>query len=585
MSETETETKTGAAAFGGYLDFWGDTGDPGRSLLCGWLGHPWRAVASGQGLALRMHTAGGIVQTQALGLVFARADIAAIGFGVLLLADAPAAVMDGLRCVDVTLGQRQCRMTVAPAAQALDRMALREAAHPLLLRAAPVDHRRVALACLEMGEDGYAGAEPRVTLRVDAVLDCTPAGALILGSLRTAEPDIGQATLVCGGERRRVAPERLALGPMTAHGDQAASVSVACLADPGAPRDGERWLEVALAGGLVARTRLPATRRADRAALLDALAAFGAARDADAVFDHVAGPAIGALHAAARAVPARTGQAAFGRQPAAPHASLVIPLHRRIDYMEVQLALFSAQACMVGAEIVYVVDDPPLQEAALAAAEGACRRLGVACRLVLPRRTLGFAGASNAGLRAARGRFVCFMNSDVFAGPPDWLTRLIARLEADPRLGLVGPMLLFPDGAVQHQGMVLEPVAERASWSYPRHVGKGLRPRGAGLAACDAITGACMVLRRALAETLGGFDEAFVVGDFEDADLCARAAALGLGCAVDADVRLVHLERKSQGADAPWRAGATLYNAWLHQRRWLAPAPPAALRARGRKRA
>jgi len=86
-----------------------------------------------------------------------------------------------------------------------------------------------------------------------------------------------------------------------------------------------------------------------------------------------------------------------------------------------------------------------------------------------------------------------------------------------------------------------------------------------------AITAACMMLRRAEADELGGFDEDYVIGDFEDSDLCRRLAARGLGCAVDPAVRLYHLERRSQvGAAQRWRMNMTLYNAWLHQNRWFA---------------
>jgi GT2 family glycosyltransferase len=70
---------------------------------------------------------------------------------------------------------------------------------------------------------------------------------------------------------------------------------------------------------------------------------------------------------------------------------------------------------------------------------------------------------------------------------------------------------------------------------------------------------------------VGGFDEVYVIGDFEDSDLCLRLRALGFGCAVDPEVQLYHLERKSQVSSAAmWRQNLTIYNAWQHQRRWAA---------------
>jgi GT2 family glycosyltransferase len=88
---------------------------------------------------------------------------------------------------------------------------------------------------------------------------------------------------------------------------------------------------------------------------------------------------------------------------------------------------------------------------------------------------------------------------------------------------------------------------------------------------CNAITGAAMMMQRDFAAALGGFDEGYVVGDFEDTDLCFKVAAAGRTLAIDTSVRLFHLERKSQaGSDQRWRQNMTLYNAWRHQRRWQA---------------
>ena len=79
-----------------------------------------------------------------------------------------------------------------------------------------------------------------------------------------------------------------------------------------------------------------------------------------------------------------------------------------------------------------------------------------------------------------------------------------------------------------------------------------------------------MVLERGLAKEIGGFDEAYLLGDFEDSDMCMKIRERGLKCAVDLDVQLFHLERKSQApSNHHWRQNLTLYNAWIHQRRWF----------------
>ena len=62
-----------------------------------------------------------------------------------------------------------------------------------------------------------------------------------------------------------------------------------------------------------------------------------------------------------------------------------------------------------------------------------------------------FGEANNIGVEAARGRFVCLLNNDVFVSP-GWLEALLDGLKATPDVGAVGPVFLFPDGTIQEAG-------------------------------------------------------------------------------------------------------------------------------------
>lgn len=549
---------------GGYVDVWGDAGTPDCSIVCGWVGQPWKAALTNGRLLLDCKAAAGVVQASATACVFVRSDVAAIGVGVVLVCHVPPAVLAGLEFVDVAGANPPCRLRLAPGAQRLDAEAMREAVRPLVLRAAPPEHRSIALATLDLAEDGYRRSTG-LAMTISAVLNA--AGTLVIGSVAVNDGVIKDAALLAGKRRAAIDPARiLCRAPQqTASGLRLPFM----LRAEAASQDEPLWLEVTLDDGTAGRAALPPALPDHRETLLQALAAIDPDADIDRQFDAIMGPAIAALQASQAALPVRMTQVQFGAGPANPQVSLVIPLHRRIDFLEVQLALFSAQPCMVDTDIIYVVDDPGRQAEARTLAASAFARFGLPFRLLQPSRNLGFARASNAGLAAARGALACFMNSDVFPETPDWLTRLSARLAQDGALGLVAPMLLFPDGSVQHRGMVLEAMAQFGGWRFPRHVDKGMRPNGAGLARAEAVTGACILMRRKLAEKLGGFDEGFVIGDFEDSDLCLRAARAGFASAVDLDVRALHLERQSQSPDAPWRLGATLYNAWRHERRWF----------------
>ena len=287
-------------------------------------------------------------------------------------------------------------------------------------------------------------------------------------------------------------------------------------------------------------------------------------------YDRVLGPSVASLNRERLRQRPEQEVITFGAVPERPELTVIVPLFGRMDFLEYQLAFFSRHRGGMAHEFIYVVDDPALQRTAETLAASVFSRFGTPFRLVVLSRNVGYAPVNNIGLELARGEFVCLLNSDVFAGTPDWMERLVARLRADPSLGAVGPLLLFEDDTVQHLGMRFEPMPEFAGWLFPRHERKGWRrPGEGGLRRCLAITGACLVISRAVLEELGGLDESFVIGDFEDADLCMRLARQGLACAVDLDVSLYHLERQSQaGPEERWRMNLTLYNAWVHERRW-----------------
>ena len=147
---------------------------------------------------------------------------------------------------------------------------------------------------------------------------------------------------------------------------------------------------------------------------------------------------------------------------------------------------------------------------------------------------------------------------------------MLDTLDDELNVGIVGARLVYEDGTLQHDGCMFERLPEFGNWPFPMHPGKGRSiERKVDVADAAIVTGACMVIRRALAVDLGGFDEGYVIGDFEDADLCLRIVDKGLRCVVENRAELYHLERQSQNRQAnAWRMNLTLYNAWHFQTRW-----------------
>ncbi|GAA4965537.1 hypothetical protein GCM10023225_05800 [Kineococcus glutinatus] len=177
---------------------------------------------------------------------------------------------------------------------------------------------------------------------------------------------------------------------------------------------------------------------------------------------------------------------------------------------------------------------------------------------------LGFAVACNQGAAAARGEVVVFLNNDVEVAK-GWLEPLLGVLDQDPSVGAVGSLLLYPDGRVQHAGVLL---AELSSCPLgPIHLHYGGSPDSADVLTrrpYPAVTGALVAVRRAAFEQVGGFDEDYWNG-YEDVDLCLALAERGWGVVYEPASVAVHHESQS----GPERHVKEDENLRRFVRRWL----------------
>ena len=172
-----------------------------------------------------------------------------------------------------------------------------------------------------------------------------------------------------------------------------------------------------------------------------------------------------------------------------------------------------------------------------------------------------FAAQSNLGAAASGGDILLFLNDDVVPVNRGWLRELVAPLD-DPRIGIVGPLLLYPDQGVQHAGMYL---------GFNGLAGHALRgaklPRGdyGFLASAPrevmAVTGAALSMRRADFDRLNGFDQNLFALYIQDVDLCLRAHFSGLAVVYNPRAILLHMESTS--------VKATLVDPWMTRRRAL----------------
>ena len=266
----------------------------------------------------------------------------------------------------------------------------------------------------------------------------------------------------------------------------------------------------------------------------------------------------------------------YGTMPENPRLSIIVPLYGRFDFMETQLALFADDPAFVtDIELIYVVDDPRLQRGISTAAILYEQLFGVPFKVLYYDHNLGYAGANNVGAAVARADHMLLLNSDVFPAAPGWCARMLDRFETLPGCGALGARLLYADGSLQHDGMVHVQASFLDNLYICDHPGKGGPPMpvDADTATVEVActTGACLMVRRSDYEAIGGFDESYLIGDFEDSDLCLALIEQGLKSYVARDIELYHLERQSQsiGFDASWKHQLTIYNGWRHQNKWV----------------
>lgn len=170
-------------------------------------------------------------------------------------------------------------------------------------------------------------------------------------------------------------------------------------------------------------------------------------------------------------------------------------------------------------------------------ASGALVRLSViGARFVFNDVNLGFGGAMNQAVAAARAPAVCLLNPDTEV-QPGWLGPLLSRLDRDVRCAAVTSLLLDPDGGIQEAGAVIDGSGHTHAVGGPSWelAASALGPRQ-----IDYASAACLVVRTAAFREIGGFSPEFFPAYFEDADLALRFRAAGWSMWLEPESRVVH---------------------------------------------
>lgn len=286
----------------------------------------------------------------------------------------------------------------------------------------------------------------------------------------------------------------------------------------------------------------------------------------------------GSGHPALRyARPPGTHPLAGGRphQPAAPtpQVSILIPTRDQLPSLQRCIESLFEQTPDIAFELI-LVDHLSTDAEARAFLAGLPAVVPDRIKVIPAEGDFNFCALINLAARHARGDFLFLLNNDTAALHPEWLFALLAEME-DPAVGIASPRLLFPDGRIQHAGAVL---GLFGTADYP-WVGTAMDDPGyleqlAHTREVSAVSGAALLIRRSLFETLGGMDESFAIA-FGDIDLCLRAGQAGYRCIWTPHATLLHeagLTLKSVFATPQAAEAAQREFVWAKQRlvkKWL----------------
>jgi GT2 family glycosyltransferase len=227
-------------------------------------------------------------------------------------------------------------------------------------------------------------------------------------------------------------------------------------------------------------------------------------------------------------------------------AIVIVAFNAREDLARTLESLTSAVPAV--AHEIIVVDN--------ASSDGAARMVASRfprVRLIEAGANLGFARATNVGIRVSSSELVLLLNPDTLV-PPGAIDRLAAILDDSPEVAAVGPRIVNIDGQAELSwGEMVTPFRELVQKLMPRAAAerRSKTARDVGW-----LTGACLLVRRRDAEAVGLLDERYFLY-MEDVDFCQALAARGRRLRFDPSVEIVHLRGRSRPA-----AGGAAERAW-----------------------
>lgn len=254
-------------------------------------------------------------------------------------------------------------------------------------------------------------------------------------------------------------------------------------------------------------------------------------------------------------VPARVGAApgaewysriTYPLPDPAPLVSLIVPTRDKLDLLRQCVEGLLEETDYPNLEVLILDNNSEERETLeyFAALEGRDR-----VKVLRYEGAFNFSAINNYGVRHARGELIGLINNDIKVIEPGWLKEMVSHA-VRPEVGAVGAKLYYGDDTIQHAGVVtgINGVANHIHKNLPReHPGHFGRLRLVQNMSC--VTAACLIMRKAVFEEVGGLDEENLAVAFNDVDLCLRIRDQGYFLVWTPHAELYHLESASRGSD------------------------------------
>jgi len=218
--------------------------------------------------------------------------------------------------------------------------------------------------------------------------------------------------------------------------------------------------------------------------------------------------------------------------------SIIIPVFNQFQYTHACLASLQTIEQEARFEVI-VVDDGSTDETA--------DLISRVPNLIYVRNETnsGFVTSCNRGAAQARGKYLVFLNNDTTV-KSGWLTALLETFADEPRAGIVGSKLIYPDGRLQEAGCITW--RDATGWNYGKF-DDPRKPEYNYVREVDYCSGAALMIPNSLFQNVGGFDSRYAPAYYEDTDLAFKVRNQGYRVLYQPLAEIVHYEGVTGGKD------------------------------------